>query len=101
MKTITLERDNLFRSLVRSTSRRADPETASLAEAIADGTRALDMASLEQLTRRILDTGDGVLLDRLVAYCISHSIMFDVEMIRAKGWRKLLVRLKRRPFRRW
>ena len=99
MNGIALERNAELHLLLSSACRRGDPETAALAKALANGSRALDLTSLEQLSERILAGGDDILITWLIAYCVSNSIMFDPEWLnrhQPKGWRKLLAWVQQR-----
>lgn len=101
MNGITLEHNDQFRLLVSDAVRRGDPETAALAKALANGSEALNLTSLEQLAARIIDSGDEILLCSLLDYCVSNSIMVDMERLNrnhVKGWRKLLARVRERVF---
>jgi len=65
--------------LVEATRYLADPETAAMAAAMAARQQPLDVENLAQLTGRILDGDDDMLIGPLIIYCGTQGIMFDTS----------------------
>lgn len=79
MKNIELKYNEQFRLLVRLASEDADPQTAALATALADGSQALTLDSLARLTNGVLATEKDLLICALIDYLVSQGIMFPTD----------------------